>query len=132
MNSDENMRRAQHAYDNLTPEDFNTSRVGECDRCNTEQPWDDLRHVDSLDIYECVGCLAHGSGDAVGEEWRRSCGECGEFGGASKITSEGWMLLCWGCRQEKAEGLKQEADKLIHRRQMLLDRRVEGANSDYY
>ena len=75
MSTDDGLRSAQRAYDNLTPEDFNTSRAGECDRCNTEQPWDDLRHVDSLDIYECVGCLAHGSDDAVGEEWRRCCGE---------------------------------------------------------
>jgi len=131
MNHEENMRRAQYAYDNLTPEDLTIPQEAECVRCSIECPIDDLRHVESLGDWECAACVSHGSGDAVGIEWRRSCSECCEVFGAKLVTKEGWRQLCWGCRQIEANGMRERIEELQHRLKMFLERRVEGANSDY-
>jgi hypothetical protein len=131
MSHDENMRNAAHIYDNLTPEDFGAPSDGHCDRCDTTTEWDDLRHVDSLDIYECKGCIAHGDADAIGETWRRACSDCGEHGGATKVTKEGWRVLCWECRQAEGVKLSHEIKALQYQLGLFLERRVEGANSDH-
>lgn len=104
---------AAHAYDNLTPEDFGITSDGHCDRCDTTTAWDDLRHVDDLDIYECKDCIAHGDGDAVGETWRRTCSYCGDTFGALLVPRQGWENVCAGCTDDRAkEDAAAAVDKL--------------------
>ena len=113
MSHEENMRNAAHAYDNLTPEDFGPPSDGHCDRCDTSADWDELRHVDTLDIYECKGCIAHGDRDAVGETWRRTCDDCGDVFGALLVPHLGFGARCWACRGAHAAAAFANAQKAL-------------------
>jgi hypothetical protein len=125
MSHEENMRRAGHAYDNLTPEDFGPPSDGHCDRCDTSADWDDLRHVDDLDLYECKGCIAHGDRDAVGETWRRTCDECGDVFGALLVPKHEWGYVCHPCSQARIEALLAKADRMISEYRSMLARHPE-------
>jgi len=93
---------AQRAYDNLTPEDFGPGfSERECDRCQVDRRADELEYDEVHDLYICGGCVEYGDRDAVEDEWRRSCADCGEVFGATLVTGEeGDDKLCKSCRAE--------------------------------
>ena len=102
MSHDENMRRAGHAYDNLTPEDFGPGfSERDCDRCQMSRLADELQYDEDHNLYVCGGCLAYGDHSADGDEWRRCCEDCGELFGASLVTGkEDEDVRCELCREE--------------------------------
>lgn len=114
---------AQRAYDNMSPDDFGPDPSRECDRCLVEREWSELEHDDKNDLYVCGGCRADGGDNAVGEEWRRPCSDCGEMLGAALVSDEGWDQICWTCRQDRAAELLKSAHAILDDRAALLARR---------
>lgn len=106
---------AQRAYDNMTPDDFGPDPSRECDRCLVEREWSELEHDDKNDLYVCGGCRADGGDNAVGEEWRRSCADCGDLLGAALVTGDDKQ--CQPCRDEAEYQAMpfQEVHKLLEK-----------------
>ena len=90
---------AQRAYDNLTPEDFGPGFAErDCDRCSMPRLTDELQYDEDHNLYICGGCVAYGACDADGDEWRRTCADCGDLLGAALVTGD--EKLCQLCRAE--------------------------------
>ena len=110
---------AQRAYDNLTPEDFGPGfSERDCDRCSMPRLADELQYDEDHNLYICGGCVAYGACDADGDEWRRTCADCGDLLGAALVTGEeGDDKLCKTCRAEaEYEAMPfQEVHKLLEK-----------------
>ena len=106
---------AQRAYDNMTPEDFGPAPQRECDRCQIERDWSELEHDDDADLYVCGGCVAYGDHSADGDEWRRTCADCGDLLGAALVTGDDKQ--CQPCRDEAEYQAMpfQEVHKLLEK-----------------
>ena len=49
---------------------------------------DELQYDEDHNLYICGGCVAYGACDADGDEWRRTCADCGDLLGAALVTGE--------------------------------------------